>query len=197
MNKREFYYRKAKAENFRSRACYKLFQAVKKYHFIKPGYVVVDLGAAPGGWTQTVIKLTKDSGFVLAVDVKTITNFKESNVLSIIGDITEEKTIENILRFLPRSADVVVSDVSPNISGIWELDHERQIDLASHSLKIATSVLRPGGNFFVKIFQGRMINEFIKKTKENFSFLKLVKPKASRPKSAEIYLLGMNFKQKK
>jgi 23S rRNA (uridine2552-2'-O)-methyltransferase len=194
--KREHYYRKAKKEKFRSRASYKLLQAVKKHSFIKPGYVVVDLGAAPGGWTQAAGKLVGDSGFVLAVDLKLIKPVDAPNVRTIIGDVAEPQTIQNILEFLPRSADVVVSDVSPNVSGIWELDHARQIDLASQSLRIATSILRSGGNFFVKVFQGRTTNKFIDEVKQHFSFVKLVKPKASRSKSAELYVLGMNFKKK-
>ena len=194
--KREYYYRKAKEEKFRSRASYKLLQAVKKYNFIKPGYVVVDLGASPGGWTQAARKLVDDSGFVLAVDLKSIEPFDARNVRTIVSDVTEPQTIQDILEFLPRSADVVVSDVSPNVSGIWELDHARQIDLASQSLLIATSILRSGGNFFVKVFQGNTLNSFIKEAKQHFSFVKLFKPRASRSKSAELYVLGMNFRQK-
>jgi 23S rRNA (uridine2552-2'-O)-methyltransferase len=194
--KKEHYYRKAKKEKFRSRASYKLLQAVKKYSFIKPGYVIVDLGAAPGGWTQAARKLVGDSGFVLAVDLKLIKPFDAPNVRTIIGDVAEPQTIQNILEFLPRSADVVVSDVSPNVSGIWELDHARQIDLASHSLRIATSILRSGGNFFVKVFQGNTLNNFVDEVKQHFSFVKLVKPKASRSKSAELYILGRNFRKK-
>lgn len=193
--KREFYYRKAKSENFRSRASYKLLQAVKKYKFIKPGYVVVDLGAAPGGWTQAALKLVEDSGFVLAVDQKQITPIEAPNVRVILGDITDQQTDKKIQEFLPRSADVVISDVAPNISGVWELDHARQIDLASHSLRIATSILRAGGNFFVKIFQGSTTNRFVYDARQHFSFVKLVKPKASRSQSAELYLLGMGFRQ--
>ena len=157
----------------------------------------MDLGAAPGGWTQAARKLVEDSGFVLAVDLKPIAPFDAPNVLAITGDISEQETIQSILEFLPRSADVVVSDVSPNISGIWELDHARQIDLASQSLRIATSLLRAGGNFFVKVFQGDTTSNFVKETKQYFSFVKLVKPKASRSKSAELYLVGMNFRQKR
>ena len=194
--KREYYYRKAKSEKFRSRAYYKLLQAVKTHNFIKPDYVVVDLGAAPGGWTQAAINLVEDSGFVLAVDLKPIKPFDAPNARAIIGDIREQKTVQDILEFLPRSTDVVVSDVSPNISGIWELDHARQIDLAMQSLWMATLLLRSGGNFFVKVFQGDTTGNFVKETKQYFSFVKLVKPKASRSKSAELYLLGMNFRQK-
>ncbi|MBT8171435.1 RlmE family RNA methyltransferase, partial [Candidatus Bathyarchaeota archaeon] len=90
----------------------------------------------------------------------------------------------------------VISDVSPNISGIWELDHARQIDLARSSLCLAISILKSGGNFFVKVFQGNMTNKFVSETKNYFSFVKLVKPRASRSKSAELYLLGMNFTKK-
>lgn len=194
--KREHYYRKAKKEKLRSRAAYKLLQAVKKYKFIKEGYVVVDLGAAPGGWTQAALRLVGSSGFVLAVDLKQIEPIDAPNVRTIVGDVSEPQTIQNILEFLPRSADVVVADVSPNVSGIWELDHARQIDLARQSLHIAISILRSGGNFFVKVFSGSTLNEFVAEVKHYFRFVKLVKPKASRAKSAEIYVLGMNLRQK-
>jgi len=194
--KREYYYRKAKEEKFRSRASYKLLQAVKKYTFIKPGYVVLDLGAAPGGWTQAARKLVEESGFVLAVDLKLIESFDESNVRTVIGDVSEPQTVKVILELLPHSADVVVSDVAPNVSGIWELDNARQIDLAEQSLKVAASVLRYGGNFFVKVFQGSSTNRFINEVRQQFSFVKMVKPRASRSKSAELYVLGMNYKKR-
>ena len=192
--KREHYYRKAKEEKFRSRAAYKLLQAVEKHRFIKPGYVVVDLGAAPGGWTQASRRIVGGSGFVLGVDLKHVEPIDVPNVRTVTGDVTDSQITQNIRELLPRSADVVISDVSPNISGIWELDHARQIDLARQSLRIATSVLRLRGNFFVKVFQGDMLNDFVKEVKQHFSFVKLVKPKASRAKSSELYLLGMNLK---
>ena len=194
--KREYYYRKAKSENFRSRASYKLLQAVKKYEFIKPGYIILDLGASPGGWTQAALQLVEESGFVLAVDIKPITQFDALNALALTGDITEPKTLQDIQKFLPSQPDVVISDISPNVSGIWELDHARQIDLANHALNIATSVLKPKGNFFVKVFQGATTKKFVEEIKRNFSFVKLVKPKASRSKSAELYVLGMKFRKK-
>ena len=194
--KREYYYRKAKEEKFRSRASYKLLQAVKKYNFIKPGYVVLDLGAAPGGWTQAARKLVEESGFVLAVDLKQIESFEESNVRTVIGDVSEPQTVKVILELLPHSVDVVISDVAPNVSGIWELDNARQIDLAEQSLNVAASVLRYGGNFFVKVFQGSSTNRFINEVRRQFSFVKMVKPRASRSKSAELYVLGMNYKKR-
>jgi 23S rRNA (uridine2552-2'-O)-methyltransferase len=193
--KREYYYRKAKEEKFRSRAAYKLLQAVEKRRFIKPGDVVVDLGAAPGGWIQASRKIVGSRGFVLGVDLKSIQPIDQPNVRTLIGDVTDAQTVEQIRELLPRSADVVISDVSPSISGVWELDHARQIDLAQQSLRIATSVLRPKGNFFVKVFQGDMLNDFVREVKQHFAFVKLIKPKASRARSAELYVLGMNLRR--
>lgn len=193
--KRDYYYRKAKEEKYRSRAAYKLFQAVEKYRFIKHGDVVVDLGAAPGGWIQAARKIVEGKGFVLGVDVKPIEPFSWRNVRTIIGDITEQVTLQQIVEMLPRKADVVVSDVSPNISGIWELDHARQIDLAQKSLEIATEVLESGGNFFIKVFEGDMLNDFVDKMKRHFALVKIIKPKASRAKSSEIFILGMQLKR--
>lgn len=192
--KREYYYRKAKEEKFRSRAAYKLLQAVKKRQFIKHGDLVVDLGAAPGGWTQASIKIVGSEGFVLGVDLKQIQPIDQPNVRTITGDITDPQIVERIRELLPRPADVIISDVSPNVSGIWELDHARQIDLARQSLRIAASILKPKGNFFVKVFQGDMLNDFVNEVKQHFMFVKLIKPKASRAKSAELYVLGMNFR---
>ncbi|MEM2631008.1 MAG: RlmE family RNA methyltransferase [Candidatus Bathyarchaeia archaeon] len=189
--KRDYYYRRAKEEKYRSRAAYKLLQAVEKYHFIKEGDVVVDLGAAPGGWTQAARKIVGEDGFVLGVDLKPIEPLPEHNVRNIIGDITDPEIIQQILEMLPRKADVVVSDVSPNISGVWEVDHARQIDCAYKALEIALKILKPRGHFFVKVFQGDMLDDYIKKVRKNFDDVKIVKPKASRAKSSEIFVLGM------
>lgn len=192
--KRDYYYKKAKEEKYRSRAAYKLFQAVKKYHFIKHGDVVVDLGAAPGGWIQATRKIVGSKGFVLGVDIKPIEPFSVRNVQMIIGDIREQDTLRQIIELIPRKADVVVSDVSPNISGVWELDHARQIDLAQKALEIATEALKSDGNFFVKVFQGDMLDDFIVKMKQRFDVVKVIKPKASRARSSEIFILGMHLK---
>lgn len=192
--KRDYYYRKAKEEKYRSRAAYKLFQAVAKYHFIREGDVVVDLGAAPGGWTQAARKIVGSEGFVLGVDLKPIEPFPEPNVKTIIGDITEEETVRQILEILPRRADVVISDASLNISGIWELDHARQIDLAQKALEIALQTLKPNGNFFVKVFQGDMLSDFIGRVKKHFREVKVIKPRASRAKSSELFVLGLRLR---
>jgi 23S rRNA (uridine2552-2'-O)-methyltransferase len=193
--KRDYYYKKAKLEKYRSRAAYKLFQAVKKYQFIKFRDVVVDLGAAPGGWIQAARKTVGNKGFVLGVDVKNIEPFPQHYVRTIICDIADEEAGQQILEMLPRKADAVISDASPNISGIWELDHARQIDLAQHSLKIALETLRPGGNFFVKVFQGDMLRDFTHKVKKHFEKVLVMKPEASRAKSSEMFVLGLSLKE--
>jgi len=180
----------------RSRSSFKLLQAVKKYQFIKPGNLVIDIGAAPGGWTQAALQLVGDSGFVLAIDNRPIEKFHAKNVNTIIGDITDLTITHKIKDLLSRPVDAVISDVAPNLSGTWELDHSRQMDLANHSLKIAISTLKTGGNFFVKGFQGKILYRLIDEVKEFFTFVKLVKPKASRLRSAELYILGMNYKPK-
>jgi 23S rRNA (uridine2552-2'-O)-methyltransferase len=192
--KRDYYYQKAKAENYRSRATYKLSQTAKKYRFIRRGDVVVDLGAAPGGWIQAARKIAGKTGFVLGVDLKPIAPFPQEYVRTIVADLTAPESLHQILDFLPRKADVVISDASPNISGVWEVDNARQIDLASQALKMALSVLRPSGNFFVKVFEGDMLPGFVKTVKKHFDEVKVVKPKASRAKSSEMYLLAMHLK---
>ena len=192
---KDYYYRKAKEEKFRSRAAYKLLQAVKKYRFIKSGDIVVDLGAAPGGWIQAARKIVGETGFILGVDLKPIEPFDEDNILTIVADITDPKTVEQIKTLLPKPADAVISDVSPKISGIWEVDHARQIDLAICSMKISKQILKPKGNFFVKVFEGDMFQDFVDKMKNSFSTVRIVKPKASRAKSSEIYVLGLGLKK--
>jgi 23S rRNA (uridine2552-2'-O)-methyltransferase len=192
--KRDYYYRKAKVEKYRSRASYKLLQVIEKYHFIKEGDVVVDLGAAPGGWLQVSSNVVGDSGYVLGIDIKPIEPLPIENIQTMIDDITEPYIVEKIKGFLPRKADVVISDVSPNISGVWEIDHAKQIDLAFHSLNIATKILKPKGSFFVKIFQGDLMQDFIKEMKKNFEKVKIIKPKASKAESSEIYILGQTLK---
>jgi 23S rRNA (uridine2552-2'-O)-methyltransferase len=193
--KRDYYYKKAKEENYRSRSTYKLFQAIEKYRFIKEGDVVIDLGAAPGGWIQAARKTVGIKGFVLGVDIRPVEPFAEHNVRTIIGDISEQETLQQIVEFLPRKADALISDVSPNISGVWEVDHARQIDLAQQALNIAFETLRPAGNFFVKVFQGDLLDDFTIKVKKSFQTANVIKPKASRGKSAEMFILAMGLKE--
>ena len=190
--KQDYFYRRAKEEQLRSRAAYKLLEAVEKFGLIKPGDVVVDLGAAPGGWMQAALRVLRDGGFVLGVDIKEIAPIEGENSRSIVHDICERDVVDVVRGFLPDGcADVVVSDVSPNISGVWEVDHGRQVDLARRSLYVAGSVLRRGGNFFVKVFQGELLDGFVVDVRREFRFVRLLKPKASRRKSSELFVLGL------
>ncbi len=194
--KREYYYKKAKEENYRSRATYKLVQANEKYGFIKRNSVVVDLGAAPGGWVQAARKMTGKNGFILGIDLKPIDPFTQEYVRTIIADFTDPTIVEQIRSFLPREADVVISDAAPNITGVWEVDQACQIELATQALEIAQCILHTSGNFFVKLFEGEMFNEYILKVKKLFDTVKIVKPPASRQKSSEMYLLALGLKSK-
>ena len=191
--KRDYYYRMAKREDLRSRASFKLLEINRKFGLIKKGDVIVDLGAAPGGWLQIARRIVGESGFVLGVDIKEIEPLGFSNVVTIVGDITEPDIIVRIRALLPRPADAVISDVSPNISGVWEVDHARQIELAERSLRIAVEVLRKEGNFLVKIFQGDLQSYFLRRVRRFFRYVRTFKPKASRKESAEIYVLGIGY----
>ncbi len=193
--RRDYYHRLAKEEGYRSRAAYKLLQTSKKYRLIKKGDVVVDLGAAPGGWMQVARELVGEDGYVLGVDKELIEGFEWENVVSLVSDINILNEAD-LLEELPRKADVVLSDISPNISGIWEVDHARQIGLAEASLRTVIAVLRRENAFFVKVFQGDLLKAFLEKVKEYFRVVRLVKPKASRPRSSEIYILALGFKGK-
>jgi 23S rRNA (uridine2552-2'-O)-methyltransferase len=192
--KRDYFYKKAKEEKYRSRASYKLAQANNKYSFMKYGDVVIDLGAAPGGWTQVAKKIIGNKGFILGIDLRPIEPFPQSYIRTIVGDMTEQETRQQIQELLPRKANVVISDASPNISGIWEVDHACQIDLAQKALEIAFETLETSGNFFVKVFQGDMLDDFVQKVRRHFETVKVIKPQASRAKSSEVFILAMHFK---
>jgi 23S rRNA (uridine2552-2'-O)-methyltransferase len=192
--KKDYYYKKAKKEMYRSRASYKLFEAIRKYHFIRYGDIVIDLGASPGGWIQAARKTAGKRGFVLGVDLKQIEPFPQEYIRTIICDITQDDAPKQISQMLPRKADVLISDASPNISGIWEVDHARQIDLAQQALRIAQETLKSGGNFFVKVFQGDMLDDYTHKVKQHFESVLVIKPKASRAKSSEMYILGRRLR---
>lgn len=156
--------------------------------------MVVDLGAAPGGWTQAARTIVGEKGYVLAVDIKLMQPFGFPNVKTLIADISDPKTLDGIMKSLPRSPDVVLSDASPNLSGVWEVDHARQIDLAAASLAMAVKSLCLGGNFFVKAFHGDLLKSFLDEVKMNFESVKIVKPMASRSKSSEIYISAKSFR---
>jgi 23S rRNA (uridine2552-2'-O)-methyltransferase len=187
-------YRKMARElGYRSRAAFKLLQLNKRYGLLKRGDVVVDLGAAPGGWLQVARRKVGEEGFVLGVDILPIRPLPYENVLTLVADIREEQTVSLILQSLPRKADVVLSDASPQISGVWEVDHSRSVELCRCVLRICERVLRAGGNALIKIFQGEEFDSFFSEFSKKFDFVKVSKPEASRRRSAEIYLVGKGY----
>jgi 23S rRNA (uridine2552-2'-O)-methyltransferase len=191
--KKDQFHRLAKQKGYRSRASFKLLQVAKRYRFMKRGDRVLDLGAAPGGWLQAARELVGERGYVLGVDKEPIVPLHWHNAWAIVGDITQEAVVEQIRSRGVSSFDVVVSDLSPNVSGVWEVDHARQIELARSALRIARVVLRPMGNMLVKVFQGGELKDFEIEMRLCFNRLRIVKPPASRAESAELYFLGLGF----
>lgn len=191
--KKDFYYKKAKKENLRSRAAFKIIQLNNKFKLIKQGDSVLDLGCAPGGWLKALKDIVSEKGIVLGVDLQPITPLPK--VKFILGDITNENTL-NEIKEISSSFDVITSDCSPNVSGNWEVDHARQIFLAEKSLETCDQLLTEGGNFIVKVFQGEFFNEFIEKMKKMFEKVIISKPDASRKRSAEIYVVGRYYDPK-
>jgi 23S rRNA (uridine2552-2'-O)-methyltransferase len=187
------YHKLAVEEGYRSRASYKLFQLNERFGLIRTGDIVLDLGAAPGGWMQAARVLVGEKGYVLGVDLKEIEEFSDSNVASIVAD-AEKLEPADLESLLPRYPDVIVSDLSPNLSGVWSLDHVRQLDLARMTLRLATRILSSGGNMAVKVFQGEFFKSFLTEAKGHFQEVRAVKPKASRSESAEMYLVCLGFR---
>ncbi|WP_290598030.1 MULTISPECIES: SAM-dependent methyltransferase [unclassified Archaeoglobus] len=188
-DKQDYYYWKAKKEGYRSRAAYKLLQMNRTFKLIREGDLVLDLGATPGGWSQVAVEL---GAKVVAVDLNPMPPI--DGVTFIKGDIMAPETLERI-KEISETYDVVMSDASPKISGKWTIDHLRSIDLARASFNIAKEVLKPGGNFVVKVFQGEEIQKLFGELKPYFRFKKFHSPKASRKRSAEVYFVGKRFRK--
>lgn len=188
--KKEPYYRLAKKENYYSRASYKLLQLNKKFNIIKRGSKVVDLGAAPGGWSQVALKKTGEEGLVVGVDLQRIKPILNENFIKIQGDFTTEETLQRIEQVLRGKADVILSDASPKLSGIKDVDQIRSMELAENALKTAQKLLRDDGTLVMKVFQGRKFDELLKKIKKRFKIVKTTKPTSSRKRSVEMYVVA-------
>jgi 23S rRNA (uridine2552-2'-O)-methyltransferase len=188
--RKEPYHRWAKEQGYRSRAAFKLKQLNERFGFLDGAKCVLDIGAAPGGWLQVSAEAVGKDGLVLGVDIERIAPLGLKNVKTIVGDIRDEETFERIEGKLPGRVDVILSDLSPNVSGAWEVDHFRQIELVRMALKASGRFLKPGGWFVAKVFQGSEYDALLEEVREVFSFLKVVKPRASRKESAEIYLVA-------
>lgn len=186
---KDFYTRKSREEGYYARSVYKLKQINKKYNLIKKGNKVLDLGCSPGGWTQASLEIVGKQGFVLGTDISHIRKIKAKNFKFIKTDINELKIDEKF--------DVVLSDMAPKTTGTQDLDHDRSYGLAKKALEIAQQHLKEKGNFLCKIFQGLYYPQFLNEVKQNFEFVKTVKPEASKSKSKEMYVIGKCMKPKK
>ncbi len=191
--RRDHYYKMAKEQGYRSRAAYKLMQIDRKFHIFRKGDVVVELGAAPGGWSQVAVKAIGPEGMLIGVDLQKIEPLEGATFIK--GDFTKPYVVEKIKELIgDRKVSVVISDMSPNISGAYSTDHARSIYLAELALRFAVENLKKGGVFLVKIFEGDMLGDYVKEAKKHFAMVKLHSPKASRSSSSEIYLIAKGFK---
>lgn len=187
------YVQKAQELGYRSRATFKLLQIQQKDKLIKPGMTVVDLGAAPGGWSQIVAPLVGPKGRVIALDILPMEPLE--NVEFIEGDFREETVLAQLEKLLDgKTIDLVISDMAPNMSGDDSIDQPRIMLLADLALEFATQHLRPGGTFLVKIFQGSEFQEYVQQMRGLFNKVIARKPDASRSRSSEVYLLGIGRK---
>jgi 23S rRNA (uridine2552-2'-O)-methyltransferase len=187
--KREHFYKEAKRVGYRARSAFKLEQIQSKFKIIKKGNTVIDLGAAPGGWSQVAKELVGNHGTVLGIDLSRISPIEGVTFLQ--GDLTEDSTIEKIKQIIgDKKVDVVLSDMSPNISGNYSVDQARSVYLCEHALKLAGLLLKTGGNFICKVFEGEDLQDFIKKADKIFKTVKQFSPPASRKSSSETYIIA-------
>ncbi|MGQ9759326.1 MAG: RlmE family RNA methyltransferase [Candidatus Methanomethylicaceae archaeon] len=190
----DYYYKEAKKLGLRSRSAIKLIELSRRYHIMKKGDFVVDLGAAPGGWLQVARDFVGQGGKVIGVDISPIKPLPYDNVFLIRGDISDPSMAKRIIEMAGRRVDVVLSDLAPKFSGIHYLDHARQIGLTRSALALASQILRLGGDMVMKAIMGSELDHFLKEVRQNFQHIELYKPKASRAHSSEIYLVCRGLK---
>ncbi|EAR59768.1 23S rRNA (uridine(2552)-2'-O)-methyltransferase RlmE [Neptuniibacter caesariensis] len=189
----DHYVKKSKELGYRSRASFKLIELDEKDKLFQPGMTVVDLGAAPGGWSQIAAERVGDHGRVVASDILPMDSM--AGVEFVQGDFTEEEVLNRILKALgDEPADLVISDMAPNMSGMSAVDQPAAMYLVELALDMAREVLKPGGNFVAKVFQGEGFDQYLKDMRTSFNKVVTRKPDSSRARSREVYLLGKGFK---
>lgn len=183
----------ARAAGYRSRAAYKLEEIQRTDRILRPGMTVVDLGAAPGGWSQYGIRCLQGKGRVVALDILPMDAI--IGVEFIQGDFSTDEALEQLVRHLGGDRpDLVMSDIAPNMSGMADVDHLRSMHLVELALDFAEKTLKPGGDFLAKVFQGREFQPFVQRLRNRFDSVKVRKPEASRSRSSELYLLARGFR---
>jgi 23S rRNA (uridine2552-2'-O)-methyltransferase len=189
--KKDHYRKLAKEEGYSSRASYKLIQIQSKYRILKPNHCVIDFGCAPGGWLEVASKEV-GQGYVIGIDKKPVkTQLENVRILTI--DVFDSDAESKILAVLPRKADVVLSDLAPNISGVWEVDHTKQIDLCRRVIELLPKILTRGGSIVLKVFEGPHLKDFVNEVGRSFDYSSIAKPPASRTASSELYVVGKNY----
>lgn len=187
------YVKKAQIDGYRARAAYKLIELNEKDKLIRPGMLVMDLGSAPGSWSQIAGRLVGVKGRVIASDILPMDSLEHVDFIQ--GDFTEESVFNQIMETIgDRQADVVISDMAPNLSGVDAVDQASSIYLVELALDMARRVLKPKGDFVAKVFQGEGSDDYIKGVKTAFEKVMIRKPDASRPRSREVYVVGKGFK---
>ena len=190
----DFFVKQAKKDGYRSRAAYKLLEIAERDYLLRPGMIVVDLGAAPGSWSQVVSHKVGNQGKVIALDILDMSPLP--GVEFIQDDFREERAVLELKKHLAEhQPDLVISDMAPNISGIVVSDQARSMHLAELALGFSMEQLNYGGNFLVKVFQGRDFDQFLREMRAGFKSVMIRKPKASRDRSNELYLLGLGKKR--
>lgn len=188
-NRKDSYYKQAKQEGFKSRAAYKLLELDKKYNLIKKGQTILDCGAAPGGWSQVVLKKLNGSGKLVAIDLNEITDIKGNNFTFIKGDFTEVETLSKLKDF---EYNLIISDIAPHTIGIREVDHQNSLEFCNLVAELAREVLKKGGDLLFKLFEGEGRKPLIDSLKQEFQTVSIVKPDATRQGSVEIYIYCKN-----
>jgi 23S rRNA (uridine2552-2'-O)-methyltransferase len=187
------YVKQAQKDGYRSRASYKLLEVQEKYKLIRPGMSVVDLGAAPGGWSQVTSRLIGGQGRLIASDILEMDSIPD--VTFIQGDFTEDAVLAQILEAVGNSqVDLVISDMAPNMSGTPEVDMPKAMFLCELALDLAERILKPGGNFVIKIFQGEGFDVYLKDARKKFDKIQMIKPDSSRGSSREQYMLAWGYR---
>ncbi|GLQ32579.1 23S rRNA (uridine(2552)-2'-O)-methyltransferase RlmE [Litoribrevibacter albus] len=187
------YVKRAQVDGYRSRASYKLIEINEKDKLIRPGMIVMDLGSAPGGWSQIVGPWVGDKGKVIASDILPMDSLPDVDFIQ--GDFTEESVFDEIMAVLDdRPVDVVISDMAPNMSGVNATDQYSSMYLVELALDMARQVLKPNGSFCAKVFQGVGYDEYLKDVRSSFNKVMIRKPAASRPRSREVYIVAKGFK---
>ena len=193
-HEKDQYVQRSRKEGYRSRASYKLLELDKKDRLFRPGMIVVDLGSAPGGWTQVAAEQVGHNGRVIASDILPMDAVAGAEFIQ--GDFTDEKVLEEILSALGgEQADLVISDMAPNMSGMKAVDQPRAMYLVELALEMSLQVLKPGGGFVAKVFQGEGFDALLTELRKSFTKVVSRKPDASRARSREVYLVGKGFKQ--